>query len=41
VRGFRLRNGIISAVLGAIALSIINGLLFWLLGQTGVLPAAA
>ncbi|NEQ27316.1 MAG: phage holin family protein [Microcoleus sp. SIO2G3] len=28
VQGFRLRNGILSAVLGAIALAIINGLIF-------------
>lgn len=33
VEGFRLRNGILSAVLGAIALSVINGILFSLFGR--------
>jgi putative membrane protein len=33
VQGFRLRNGFISAFLGAIALSIINFLIFSLLGN--------
>lgn len=36
VEGFRLRNGILSAVLGAIALSIVNGFLFWILGAVGL-----
>lgn len=36
VEGFRLRNGILSAVLGGIALSVVNGILFWLLGAVGL-----
>jgi putative membrane protein len=42
VEGFRLRNGFISAFLGAIALSFINYLLFSLLGNVlpGLVPAA-
>jgi putative membrane protein len=36
VEGFRLRNGILSAILGAIALSIVNGFLFWILGAVGL-----
>jgi putative membrane protein len=32
VEGFRLRNGIISAILGAIALTFINSILFKVLG---------
>lgn len=37
VEGFRLRYGLWSAVLGAIALSIINGLIAWLLRTVGLL----
>ncbi len=40
VEGFRLRNGIISAILGALALSIINQVMFSLLGRAGVVSAA-
>ncbi len=36
VQGFRLRWGIMSAILGAIALSIINSILFFILRQTGL-----
>jgi putative membrane protein len=36
VRGFRLRWGIWSAILGAIALSLINSILFFILRQTGL-----
>ncbi|MBD0269563.1 phage holin family protein [Pseudanabaena sp. FACHB-2040] len=39
VEGFSLRYGIWSAVLGAIALSFVNGVIFWLLGQFGVTVA--
>lgn len=36
VEGFRLKYGIWSAVIGAIALSIVNGIMFWLLGIFGL-----
>jgi putative membrane protein len=36
VEGFRLRNGIISAILGAIALTFINSVIFNLLQMTGL-----
>ncbi len=36
VEGFRLRWGIMSAILGAIALGIINSILFFILRQTGI-----
>lgn len=36
VEGFRLRWGIASAVIGAIALSIVNSILFFVLRQTGL-----
>lgn len=36
VRGFRLRWGIGSAILGAIALAIVNSILFFILGLFGV-----
>ncbi|MBD3881292.1 phage holin family protein [Phormidium tenue FACHB-886] len=39
VEGFRLRNGFVSAILGAIALSIINSILFQILGSIGLIPA--
>ena len=38
IEGFRLRNGIISAILGAIALTFVNSVLFKLLGM--VFPSA-
>ena len=39
VEGFRLRWGIASAILGAIALGIINSILFFILRQTGLIAA--
>ena len=36
VEGFRLRWGIGSAILGAIALSLVNSILFFILRQTGL-----
>ncbi|ASC69240.1 hypothetical protein XM38_001670 [Halomicronema hongdechloris C2206] len=36
VEGFRLRKGIWSAVMGAIALSIVNSILSWILGAFGL-----
>ncbi|EHC09054.1 phage holin family protein [Fischerella thermalis] len=39
VEGFRLRWGIASAIIGAIALSIINSILFFILRQVGVVAA--
>jgi putative membrane protein len=39
VEGFRLRNGWISAILGAIALSLVNGILLKILSSTGLIPA--
>ena len=39
IEGFRLRWGILSAIIGAIALSIVNGLLTTILGSIGLLPA--
>jgi len=39
VEGFRLRWGIMSALLGAIALTFINSILTWLLNQIGLIPA--
>lgn len=41
VQGFRLRNGILSAILGALALAIVNQIMFSLLGRAGVTAAAA
>ncbi len=40
IEGFRLRNGIISAILGAIALTFVNSILFKVLGMIfpGVVP---
>jgi len=40
IEGFRLRWGIMSAIIGAIALAIINSILFFILNQTGLLQAA-
>lgn len=41
IEGFRLRNGIISAILGAIALTFVNSILFKILGMVfpNVVPA--
>ncbi|HEY9626083.1 MAG TPA: phage holin family protein [Coleofasciculaceae cyanobacterium] len=39
VEGFRLRWGIWSAILGAIALSIVNSILFFILGNMGLVAA--
>ena len=39
VEGFRLRWGILSAIIGAIALGIVNGILTTILGAIGLLPA--
>ncbi len=36
VQGFRLRNGFWSALIGSILLSIINAVIFWLLGIIGI-----
>lgn len=36
VPGFRLRNGFWSALIGSILLSLINALIFWLLGAVGL-----
>lgn len=40
IEGFRLRWGIGSAILGAIALAIVSSILNFILAQTGLLPAA-
>lgn len=37
VEGFRLRHGIISAILGAISMSFVNSILFFILRQVGIL----
>lgn len=37
VEGFRLRWGIMSAILGAFALTIINSILSWILAQVGLI----
>jgi putative membrane protein len=39
VEGFRLRWGIVSAIIGAIALAIINSILFWILAQARLIVA--
>lgn len=39
VEGFRLRWGIMSAIIGAIALAIVNSIIRFVLTQTGLLPA--
>lgn len=39
VEGFRLRWGIISAIIGAIALTFVNSILTWLLQSIGLMPA--
>ncbi len=38
VEGFRLRWGIGSAILGAIALTLVNSILFFILRQTNLVP---
>jgi putative membrane protein len=38
IEGFRLRWGIGSAILGAIALSLVNSFLIFILRQTGLVP---
>lgn len=40
IEGFRLRYGIWSAILGAIALAIVSSILNWILGATGLMPTA-
>jgi putative membrane protein len=37
VEGFRLRNGLVSAIFGSIALGLVNGVLFWILGLLGII----
>jgi putative membrane protein len=39
VEGFRLRWGIMSAIIGAITLAIVQSILYFILNATGVLPA--
>ncbi len=39
IEGFRLKWGILSAILGAIALTFINSVLSWLLSSIGLIPA--
>jgi len=39
IEGFRLRWGIMSAILGAFALNIVNSILSWILIQIGLIPA--
>ena len=39
IEGFRLRWGIISAILGAFALTIVNSILTWILTAIGLIPA--
>jgi len=40
IQGFRLQNKIVSPIIGALALSIINSLVFKLLETLGVIPTA-
>lgn len=40
IQGFRLQNKIVSPIIGALALSIINSLVFKLLETLGVIPAS-
>lgn len=40
IQGFRLQNKIVSPIVGALALSIINSLVFKLLETLGVIPAS-
>lgn len=39
VRGFRLRWGFWSLIMGAIAFAVVNAILFWILGAIGLVPA--
>ncbi|HEY9617991.1 MAG TPA: phage holin family protein, partial [Microcoleaceae cyanobacterium] len=39
IEGFRLRWGLGSAILGAIALTLINSILFFILRSTNLIPA--
>ncbi|MDX2232397.1 MAG: phage holin family protein [Leptolyngbyaceae cyanobacterium bins.349] len=39
IEGFRLRWGIMSAIIGAIALAIVQSILYFILNATGVIPA--
>ncbi|MEB3357635.1 MAG: phage holin family protein [Synechococcales bacterium] len=41
VEGFRLRNGFWSLIMGAIAFTIINAIMFWLFSLIGLVPTAA
>jgi putative membrane protein len=36
VSGFRLRNGFVSALIGALLVAILNTLIFWILGALGL-----
>jgi putative membrane protein len=36
VKGFRLRNGFWSALIGAVLVTILNALIFWILGALGL-----
>lgn len=38
VEGFRLRWGVISAIIGAIALTFVNSILTWILQTVGLIP---
>jgi putative membrane protein len=40
IEGFRLRNGLVSAILGALVLGVINGFLFQILGNLGIVAPA-
>lgn len=40
VEGFRLRNGFVSAILGALVLAIVNSILFSLLASLGLVASA-
>lgn len=40
VQGFRLRNKLVSPIVGALALSIINSVLFKILEAVGIIPTA-
>jgi putative membrane protein len=39
IEGFRLRWGVISAIIGAIALAIVNSILSWVLQSIGLIAA--
>jgi putative membrane protein len=41
VEGFRLRNGFVSAILGALALAVVNSILFSILGNLGLFSVRA